>query len=204
MKRKKLLALITLAAGLALAQATDNHTVTVNIPSVLQLAIDATDFAFNFGDTSLNGSETVTVGGTSYTKASLAAYTAFLDGASTTQDFAPTSVTGTGGNDYATATVRTNRGQWTVKIDAIAGTLPPPLSNGRLKVFAQKVSGKGTSATSSPTPLAANTPLFSAASSGPGKSVYRIYYLITMDQNDDIPLSGYSGSITVNYLLTSP
>jgi hypothetical protein len=71
--KRKLVALMALLASLSLAQ-TVSHTVTVNIPSVLQLTLDATDYLFDFADTSLSGSETVTVGGTPYTKASQAAY----------------------------------------------------------------------------------------------------------------------------------
>ncbi|WP_038057159.1 hypothetical protein [Thermus amyloliquefaciens] len=203
---RKLVALMALLAGLALAQTTDNHTVTVNIPSILSLQIDATDFLFDFGDQNLNGTETVTVNGTPYTKASLAAYDNFIDNATGTQLFAPTSVTGTGGNDWATATVRSNRAQWTVAITSIGGTLAAPLNNGRVKVFAEKVSGKGASWTSVPTPVNASSPLtlFNAGSGGQGKSTYKLYYLLEMDINDDISMAGYSGQITLNYTLTSP
>ena len=202
--KRKLVALMALLASLSLAQTADSHTVTVNIPSVLQLTLDATDYLFNFGDTSLTGTETVTVGGTPYTKASQAAYYAFLDTASGAQDFAPTSLTGTGGADYGTVTVRTNRAQWTVKIDSISGSLT--LGNGRVKVFAEKVSGKGASWTTTPTPITAASPLtlFNAGSGGQGRSVYRLYYLFTMDINDDIPLAGINEQITVNLFLTSP
>mgnify|MGYP001773918772 CR=1 FL=1 len=57
MYRPRLLALIALVAGLALAQTTDSHTVSVNIPSVLSLQIDATDFLFDFSDATLTGTE---------------------------------------------------------------------------------------------------------------------------------------------------
>jgi hypothetical protein len=107
--KRNLVVLMALLASLSVAATTDSHTVTVNIPSVLQLTLDATDYLFNFGDTSLTGTETVTVGGTPYTKASWAAYENFLNTATGTQDFAPTSLTGTGGADYGTVTVRTNR-----------------------------------------------------------------------------------------------
>jgi hypothetical protein len=202
--KRKLVTLMALLASLSLAQTTDSHTVTVNIPSVLQLDLNATDYLFNFDDTSLTGTETVTVGGTPYTKASQAAYYAFLDTATSTQDFAPTSLTGTGGADYGTVTIRTNRAQWTVKIDSISGSLT--LGNGRVKVFAEKVSGKGASWTTTPTPITAASPLtlFSAGSNGQGRSVYKLYYLFTMDITDDIPLPGINQSITVNLLLTSP
>jgi hypothetical protein len=203
--KRKLVALMALLASLSLAATTDDHTVTVNIPSVLRLTLDATDYLFDFGDTSLTGTETVTVGGTPYTKASQAAYYAFLDTATGTQDFAPTSLTGTGGNDYGTVTVRTNRAQWTVKINSISGSLT--LGNGRVKVFAEKVSGKGSSWTTTPTPITAASPLtlFSAGSNGQGRSTYKLYYLFTMDINDDIPLAGIDNEqITVNLLLTSP
>ncbi len=185
--KRKLVTLMALLASLSLAQ-TANHNVTVNIPSVLQLTLDATDYLFDFDDASASG--TVTIGGTPYTKASQAAYYAFLDTASGTQDFAPTSLTGTGGYDYGTVTVRTNRAQWTVKISSITGTLT--LGNGRVKVFAEKVSGKGTSSTSTPTSITAASPLtlFGASSNGQGRSVYKLYYLFTMDINDDIPLAG--------------
>jgi hypothetical protein len=203
--KRKLVTLMALLASLSLAQTTDSHTVTVNIPSVLQLTLDAEDYLFNFADASLTGTETVSVGGTPYTKASQAAYYAFLDTATGTQDFAPTSLTGTGGADYGTVIVRTNRAQWTVKISSISGSLT--LGNGRVKVFAEKVSGKGTSSTSTPTSITAASPLtlFSASSNGQGRSVYKLYYLFTMDINDDIPLSGINNQqITVNLLLTSP
>ena len=202
--KRKLVTLMALLASLSLAQTTDSHTVTVNIPSVLQLTLDATDYKFDFTDDSLTGTETVSVGGTPYTKASQAAYYAFLDTATSTQDFAPTSLTGTGGADYGTVTVRTNRAQWTVKINSISGSLT--LGNGRVKVFAEKVSGKGASWTTTPTPITAASPLtlFNAGSGGQGRSVYKLYYLFTMDINDDIPLAGINEQITVNLLLTSP
>jgi hypothetical protein len=203
--KRKLVALMALLASLSLAQTTKQHTVTVNIPSVLQLDLNATDYKFDFTDNSLTGTETVTVGGTNYTKASWAAYESFLNAASGTQDFAPTALTGTGGADYGTVTVFTNRAQWTVKISSVSGTLT--LGNNRVKVFAEKVSGKGSSSTSTPTPITAASPLtlFNASSGGQGKSTYKLYYLFTMDINDDIPLLGINNQqITVNLLLTSP
>ena len=200
--KRKLVVLMALLASLSLAQTADDHTVTVRIPSILQLTLDATDYLFDFGDASASG--TVTIGGTPYTKASWAAYENFLDTATGTQDFAPTSLTGTGGNDYGTVTVLTNRAQWTVKISSISGTLT--LGNNRVKVFAEKVSGKGASWTTTPTPITAASPLtlFNAGSGGQGRSFYRLYYLFTMDINDDIPLSGINEYITINLLLTSP
>jgi hypothetical protein len=202
--KRKLAILTALLASLSLAQATDQHTVTVNIPSVLQLDLNATDYLFDFADTSLTGTETVTVGSSSYTKASQAAYLTFLNAASGTQDFAPTSLAGTGGADYGTVTVLTNRAQWTVKISSIADG-PLTLGNGRVKVFAQKVSGGGASSTTTPTSITAPLTLFNASSGGQGKSVYKLYYLFTMDITDDIPLSGIVNEyITVNLLLTSP
>jgi hypothetical protein len=202
--KRKLVTLMALLASLSLAQTppnTDSHTVTVNIPSVLQLTLDATDYLFDFSNTSASG--TVTIGGTDYPKASWAAYENFLNTASGDQDFAPTSLTGTGGNDYGTVTVLTNRAQWTVKIDYISGSLT--LGNGRVKVFAEKVSGKGDSQTTTPTSITGSLTLFSADSGGQGRSVYRLYYLFTMNINDDIPLAGINNEqITVNLLLTSP
>jgi hypothetical protein len=203
--KRKLVALMALLASLSLAQTppyADSHTVTVNIPSVLQLTLDATDYLFDFGDASASG--TVTIGGTPYTKASWAAYESFLNAATGTQDFAPTALAGTGGNDYGTVTVLTNRAQWTVKINSISGSLT--LGNGRVKVFAEKVSGKGASWTTTPTPITAASPLtlFNAGSGGQGRSVYKLYYLFTMDITDDIPLAGINQQITVNLLLTSP
>jgi len=200
--KRNLVVLTALLASLSLAATTDDHTVTVRIPSVLQLTLDATDYLFDFDDASASG--TVTIGGTPYTKASWAAYENFLNTATGTQDFAPTALTGTGGADYGTVTVLTNRAQWTVKIDSISGTLT--LGNGRVKVFAEKVSGKGASWTTVPTPITAASPLilFNAGSGGQGRSVYKLYYLFTMDINDDIPLAGINEQITVNLLLTSP
>ena len=211
--KRKLVTLMALLASLSLAQTptnTDSHTVTVNIPSVLRLTLDAGDYLFDFADASLSGTETVTVGGTPYTKASWAAYESFLNTATGTQDFAPTSITDEDGNDlgnYGTVTVLTNRAQWTVKIDSITGTISLPGGNGRVKVFAEKVSGNVASWTTTPTPITAASPLtlFSASSNGQGKSTYKLYYLFTMDINDDIPLSGINNQqITVNLLLTSP
>jgi hypothetical protein len=201
--KRKLVTLMALLASLSLAATTDDHTVTVRIPSVLQLTLDAEDYLFDFGDASASG--TVTIGGTPYTKASWAAYENFLNTATGTQDFAPTSVTDAGGNDlgnYGTVTVLTNRAQWTVKIDSISGTLT--LGNGRVKVFAEKVSGKGASWTTVPTPITAPLTLFNAGSGGQGRSVYKLYYLFTMNINDDIPDTGINEYITINLLLTSP
>jgi hypothetical protein len=202
--KRKLVTLMALLASLSLAATADDHTVTVRIPSVLQLTLDATDYLFDFGDTSLDGTETVTVDGTPYTKASWAAYENFLNTASGAQDFAPTSLTGTGGADYGTVTVFTNRAQWTVTISSISGSLT--LGNDRVKVFAEKVSGKGASWTTTPTPITAVSPLtlFNAGSGGQGRSVYKLYYLFTMDIDDDIPDTGINEYITINLLLTSP
>lgn len=205
--KRKLVALMALLASLSLAQSTDSHTVTVNIPSVLQLTLDATDYLFNFDDATASG--TVTVNNVAYTKASQAAYYNFLDNASGTQDFAPTSVAGTNGADYGNITVRTNRAQWMVKIasitDSNGNATSLTLGNNRVKVFAEKASGKGASWTNVPTTVASNTTLFNAGSGGQGKSVYKLYYLFTMDINDDIPLSGINNEqITINLVLTSP
>lgn len=197
---RKLAALMALLAGLALAQTTDSHTITVKIPSVLSLALDATNYTFDFMDTTLTGSETVSVGGTPYTKASLAAYTPFIENASGTQDFASTAVAGAS-NDYGTMTILTNRAQWSVS-PSVSGTLS--LGNGRVKVFAEKVSGKGGSWTTIPTPITSVNTLISAGSGGQGKSVYKLYYLFTMDINDDIPAGGINDQITITYTLTSP
>jgi hypothetical protein len=60
--KRKLVALIALLASLRLAQTADNHTVTVRIPSVLQLTLDATDYLFDFGDASASGTVTKAVG----------------------------------------------------------------------------------------------------------------------------------------------
>ncbi|MDM7324216.1 MAG: hypothetical protein P3W93_004340 [Thermus sp.] len=200
---RKLVALMTLLAGLALAQAQNqaSHTVTVQIPSILTLQLDASDYLFNFGEGNLQGTETVSVAGTPYTKASKAAYDNFIDAALGTQDFAPTSVAGAGGNDYGTMTIRSNRAAWTVT-PSVSGTLT--LGNGRVKVFAEKVSGKGGSWTTVPTPITAVSTLISAPSGGQGKSVYKLYYLFTMDINDDIPLSSINEQISITYTLTSP
>ena len=116
-------------AGLGLAQ-TASHTVTVYIPSVLSVSLDATDFLFNFGS-SATGS--VTVGGTPYPKAGYSAYTAFLDSGDPSQVFAPTyvSLPPSGTGDYATLTVRSNRAQWTVSVNAGSGSLAAPVDGER-------------------------------------------------------------------------
>jgi len=202
MLRKGLGLLVVLGlASLGLAQTTDDHTVTVNIPSILTLSLDATDYLFDFADTTATG--TVTVGAGSYPRAGMTNYDAFLDTATSPQDFAPTSVAGTGGNDYGTLVVRTNRASWEVTLSISPGSfLPAPLDNGRVKVYAEKVSGKGGSWTPSPTPVTSVTTLISSYGGGQGRSEYRIYYLLTLDPADDIPTSGYYGQITVNYTLT--
>jgi len=177
----------------------------VNIPSVLQLTLDAEDYLFDFDDPSLDGTETVTVGGNNYTKASWAAYENFLNTATGTRHFAPTSVTDVDGNDlggHGTVTVLTNHARWTVKIYSISGTLT--LGNDRVKVFAEYVSGKGASWTTTPTPITAPLTLFNAGGGGQGKSEYKLYYLFTMNINDDIPPSGINEYITIYLLLTSP
>jgi len=199
--KRKLVTFMALLASLSLAATADDHTVTVRIPSVLQLTLDATDYKFDFNASSASG--TVTIGSNSYTKASQAAYLTFLNTTSGTQDFAPTSIENAANPDYGTVTVLTNRAQWTVKIDSIDDG-PLTLGNGRVKVFAEKVSGKGTSSTTTPTSITAPLTLFNASSNGQGRSVYKLYYLFTMDINDDIPLSGINEYITVNLLLTSP
>ncbi len=102
-------------------------------------------------------------------------------------------------------TVRTNRAQWTVKISSVSGSLA--LDNGQVKVFAERVSGKGTSPTFTSASIAPASPLtlFNAGSDGQGRSVHKLYHLFTMDIDDDIPDAGIvSEQFTVNLPLTSP
>ena len=203
--KRKLVALMALLAGLALAQttATVSPNVTVNIPPVLKLTLNATVYEFNFGS---NASGTVSVNNTNYPRASSAAYEAFLAGSATTPLFAPSTVTGGTNDEYGTLEIVTNQSAWTVKIQSIGDSTFPALTlgNDRVKVFAEKVSGQGASWTTTPTPITASLTLFNAGSGGQGRSVYKLYYLFTMDINDDIPLAGINEQITVNLLLTSP
>jgi hypothetical protein len=203
--KRKLVALMALLASLSLAQTptnTDSHTITVKVPPVFQLSLDATEYLFDFtvGTSVANNS-------LGFPKATKAAYEAFLDNASkTTQLFAPTSIAGTS-NDYGTLRINTNQAQWVVKIDTITGGLATPLSNNRLKVHAVQDTGKGSSLTGGPgdKDLAADTAIIQATSNGQGRSVYKLYYLLEMNINDAFPNdSDYSSTITVNLLLTTP
>ena len=203
--KRKLVALMALLASLSLAQTppnTNSHTITVKVPPVLRLLLDATEYLFDFtvGTSVANNS-------LGFPKATKAAYEAFLDDASkTTQLFAPTSIAGTS-NDYGTLRINTNQAQWVVKIDTITGNLVTPLSNNRLKVRAVKDTGKGSSLTGGPgdTDLAAGTDIIEATSNGQGRSVYKLYYLLEMNINDAFPNdSDYSSTITVKLLLTTP
>jgi hypothetical protein len=199
--KRKLVTLMALLASLSLAQ-TVSPRVTVNIPPLLRLTLNANEYLFDFANNSLSGTETVTVGSNSYTKASQAAYYTFLDTATSTQVFAPTSLTGTGGDDYGTVTIRTNQPRWVVKIASISGSLT--LGNNRVKVFVEKVSGEGNSMTNNPIPIGANEELAKASLNGRGTSIYKLYFLFTMDINDNIPNTGINNEqITVNLLLTS-
>jgi hypothetical protein len=203
--KRKLVALMALLASLSLAQTPPNtysHDITVKVPPVLRLSLDATEYLFDFtvGDSVANNS-------LDFPKATKAAYEAFLDDASkTTQLFAPTSIAGTG-NDYGTLRINTNQAQWVVKINTITGNLATPLSNNRLKVHAVKDAGKGSSLTGGPgdTDLAAGTDIIQETSNGQGRSVYKLYYLLEMSINDAFPSgSDYSSTITVELLLTTP
>jgi hypothetical protein len=200
--KKRLVALLVLVAGLALAQNTASHTITVTVPPVLRLHLDALDYLFDFTDDAPVADNSL-----GFPKATKAAYEAFLDDASkTTQLFAPTSIDGTS-NDYGTLRINTNQAQWVVKIDTIASNLATPLSNNRLKVHAVKDTGKGSSLTGGPgsMALAANTAIVEATSNGQGRSVYKLYYLLEMNINDAFPSgSDYSSTITVELLLTTP
>jgi len=92
-----------------------------------------------------------------------------------------------------------------VKIQSI-GTPALTLGNDRVKVFAERVSGKGASWTTNPTSITAASPLtlFNAGSGGQGKSVYKLYYLFEMNVNDDIPTAGLNESIQITLVLTAP
>jgi hypothetical protein len=201
--KRKLIVLMALLASLSLAQTTDSHNVTVNIPQFLKLTLDATDYVFNFGS---NASGTVSVNSENYPRASSTAYEAFLAGSATTQDFAPSTVAGGTNNEYGTLEIVTNQSAWTVKIQSIGTSTFPALTlgNDRVKVFAEKVSGKGSSQTSTPTSIAANLALAKATSSGQGKSTYKLYYLFEMNVNDDIPTAGLNESIQITLVLTAP
>ncbi len=203
-KRGHLVALMALLASLSLAQ-TASHTVTVKVPPVLRLSLDATRYLFDF--TVGNPDDPVQNNSLNFPKATQAAYVAFLDDESkTTQLFAPTSIDGTS-NDYGTLRINTNQAQWVVKIDTITGNLATPLSNNRLKVHAVKDTGKGSSLTGSPgdTDLVAGTNIVEATSNGQGRSVYKLYYLLEVNINDAFPNAPeYSSTITVRLLLTTP
>jgi hypothetical protein len=203
--KRKLVVLTALLASLSLAQTppnTKSHTITVKVPPVLRLSLDATEYLFDFtvGTSVANNS-------LGFPKATKAAYEAFLDDESkTTQLFAPTSIAGTS-NDYGTLRINTNQAQWVVKIDTITGNLATPLSNNRLKVHAVKDTGNGSSLTGGPgsMALAANTAIVEATSNGQGRSVYKLYYLLEMNINDAFPNGpDYSSTITVKLLLTTP
>jgi hypothetical protein len=202
--KRKLVALMALLASLSLAQ-TASPTVTVNIPQVLKLTLDATEYVFNFGS---NASGTVSVNSVNYPRASLTAYEAFLAGSTTTPLFAPSTVNGGTGNEYGTLEIVTNQRAWTVKIQSIGTSTFPALTlgNDRVKVFAEKVSGKGASWTATPTSITAASPLtlFNAGSGGQGRSVYKLYYLFEMNVNDDIPTAGLNESIQITLVLTAP
>jgi hypothetical protein len=207
--KRKLVALMALLASLSLAQTppnTDSHDITVKVPPVLRLSLDATEYLFDFtvGTSVANNS-------LGFPKATKAAYEAFLDDASKTEQlFAPTSITFDNtsiSNDYGTLRINTNQAQWVVKINTITGNLATPLSNNRLKVHAVQDAGKGSSLTGGPgdTDLAAGTDIIQATSNGQGRSVYKLYYLLEMNINDAFPSgSDYSSTITVELLLTTP
>ena len=201
--KRKLVALMALLASLSLAQSTDTHNVTVNIPQVLKLTLDATNYVFNFGS---SASGTVSVNSVNYPRASLTAYETFLAGSDTTQDFAPSAVTGGTGDAYGTLEIVTNQSAWTVKINSIGdgGDGDLPLGYDRIKVYAYKAGGKGDSQTSGPTSIAASLELAKANSGGQGKSTYHLYYLFKMNINDDIPTTGLNDITTINLVLTAP
>lgn len=191
--------------GLGFAQT--QHTVTVNVPSVLQVSIDAQNVLFDFS--SSPQSQALTVGGTAYPRASYNNYVAFLDANAPSQVFAPTLVSlgGSSTADWVTLTVRSNRAQWTASVAPASGSaLAAPLDNTRIQVYAEKLSGAGTSQTSTPTPLPSTggVPLAKSTSGGQGKSVYKVYHLLQMNLSDDIPLSGYTGTVTLVYTVVSP
>jgi hypothetical protein len=206
---------MALLASLSLAQtptSTVNHDITVRVPPVVRLSLDATAYLFDFtvGTSVANNS-------LDFPKATKAAYEAFLDDESKTKlIFAPTSITFADdsiSNDYGTLRINTNQAQWVAKIHSITGNLEAPLSNNRLKVHAVQVAGKGSSLTSMPgltgtpggTNLAVGTNIIQATSNGQGRSVYKLYYLLEMDINDAFPSdSVYSSTINVVLLLTTP
>ncbi len=86
----------------ALLPTPDNHAVTANIPSILVLNLDATNYLLLTSATPPSPERRAVTGGTPYTKASQAAY---IDLPRTPraafQDFAPTSVTGRAGRTTA-------------------------------------------------------------------------------------------------------
>jgi len=195
------LVLSVLFSGLALANGNSaSHTVTVRVPSVLALSLDATDFLFDF---TASGTGSLTVGGDTYPLATEPNYLTFLDTA-TTQLFAPTSVAGAG-NLYGTLSVKTNQGTWTLKISSITGTLPAPLANNRVHVFLVQTGGPTVpTLVGTPTPIAQNLTLAQISTGGAGKRTFNLYYLLQMDAADAFPTTTYNGQITVSYLATAP
>lgn len=207
---KRTLALIAVLAGLTLAQTTVSHDVTVKVPNFLRLTLDATDYLFDFTDTLASGS--LTFGANTYPVAGQANYQTFLENANGLQDFAPTQVAGSSGplsNRYGTLTVVANRSAWKVQL-SYAGPLTSPLNPDRVKVALEKESDTGSnlsfSSPSTPTPITAlGGLLINATGGGTGKSVFRLYYLLTMDVNDDFQLTAdATSSLQLTLTLTNP
>ena len=125
---KRFLSILAMSAVLgvgatAFAQAIDTHTVTINVPTLLRLSVDATDVSFDFTD--LVGALNDSTDG--LRRANDANYQDFLDSGNPNELFSPTAITGTT-NDYVQAEILSNRRNWTLTVDA-SSDFSAPLTN---------------------------------------------------------------------------
>lgn len=172
------------------------------------LSCDATEVRFDFSfPTPL--APVLAPDGQSYDRASRLAYLAFLDTLPSSRRFLPTQVVG-GVGTYVTCQVTTpNKGggggtlcgakkDYCLRL-SVSGNLPPPLSNDRVYVLGQVVSGNATSHAPTPTSLASlpdRGGLFSIEQNT--TATLRIWVFLEF-QASDAYAGAYSGSLVFTY-----
>ena len=172
-----------LSLGAAFAQTTASHTVTAKVPVMLSLKIDTTDVLFDFTGTTTGTSD-------SLSRAGSASYVSFLEGASASQDFAPSTYTGAA-NDYVNARVVTNQSAWTLSVDSI-GAFTGSLA-GRLKI---KVDGGAYAA-------AAAGVLKKVTTGSQSSTDVALRYALNLQKTDRFD-GGTNQNVTVTYKVTAP
>lgn len=162
-----------------------------------------TSISFDFSSAVVSGE--VNVKGTTYDRAGLGAYIAWLSANAPSQRFVPSA----GISLECDLEPRASASQdlpWTLTLQSIGASLPAPLDTARLYIYVERISGRGESRVTSFTPVTANLPLARDTNPypvGQGGGRYRVTFALEMRPQDGYGAT-YNATVYPSYRLQSP